>query len=261
MRWLDSRGWQGADKSSLAETSETEAKAQKAPDLRESFGLGPLAAVPAMSERETPFFRDNIWPDKPAEMRPVFEAYYREMETLSTRILEIFAAALGLPQKYFADKNDRHLSHLVINHYPAQVTAPKPNQIRAGAHTDFGDLTILYPDAKIGGLQVCDSAGVWRDVSAPPEAFIVNLGDLMAQWSNGQWISSLHRVVNPPAELANQARQSLVFFHQPNWHAEIRALPGFAAEGEKFAPTTSGAHYEAKLRMLGGVAPEAAGAA
>ena len=236
MQWLDSRGWQGADKSSLAETSVTEANAQKTPDLRESFGLGPLGAVPAMTEREMPFFRDNIWPDEPSRMRPVFTAYYREMEALSTSILELFAAALNLPPGYFADKNDRHLSHLVINHYPAQDVAPRRNQIRAGAHTDFGDLTILYPDPKIGGLQVCGSDGAWREVTAPPEAFIVNLGDLMAQWTNGVWTSSLHRVVNPPPELANQTRQSLVFFHQPNWHAEIRALPGFAAEGEKFAP-------------------------
>lgn len=250
MRWLDSRGWEGADRSSLAETSASEADAEKAPDLRESFGLGPLAAVPDMSEREAPFFRDNIWPDEPAQMRPVFEAYYREMEALSARILALFAAALGLPRNYFADKNDRHLSHLVINHYPAQEAPPKPNQIRAGAHTDFGDFTILYPDAKIGGLQVRDRDGVWRDVAAPPAAFIVNLGDLMAQWTNGHWVSSLHRVVNPPPELRRRFRQSVVFFHQPNWHAEIRALPGYAAEGEKFLPTTSGAHYEMKLSML-----------
>ena len=252
MPWLDSRGWQGADRSSLAETSETQAGAGKAPDLRESFGIGPLAAVPEMSDRETPFFRDNIWPAEPARMRPVFEAYYREMETLAGKILQLFASALRLPQNYFTDKNDRHLSHLVINYYPAQIVPPKQNQIRAGAHTDFGDLTILYPDPEIGGLQVRGRDGVWQDVTAPPEAFIVNLGDLMAQWTNTHWVSSLHRVVNPPPDLAHHIRQSVVFFHQPNWHAPIRALSGYEAGGERFAPTTSGAHYEMKLQKLAG---------
>src|SRR5262249_7965938 len=151
-----------------------------APDLRESFGLGPLQAVEAISPQEQPFFRDNIWPDWPTDFRPAFEEYFRAMEGLSARLLEIFASALDLPQDYFADKNDRHLSHLVLNHYPAQVSPPRQNQIRAGAHTDFGDFTILHADPRVGGLQICDRDGVWSDIASPADAFIVNIGDLMA---------------------------------------------------------------------------------
>lgn len=68
-----------------------------------------------------------------------------------------------------------------------------------------------------------------------------------------RWRSTLHRVVNPPAARAGLARQSITFFHQPNWHTVVKCLPG-CGDG-RYAPMTSGAHFEAKLARLCGTPP------
>jgi isopenicillin N synthase-like dioxygenase len=87
----------------------------------------------------------------------------------------------------------------------------------------------------------------------PPQlgAFVVNIGDLMALWTNDRWVSTLHRVVNPPlAEDANRRRQSFAFFHQPNWDAEIATLPSCLAPGQsaKYAPVFSGPYLMSKFK-------------
>ena len=56
-----------------------------------------------------------------------------------------------------------------------------------------------------------------------PGAFIINIGDLMALWTNDRWVSTLHRVVNPPPDAKGSTRrQSFAFFHQPNWACRNR---------------------------------------
>ena len=58
-----------------------------------------------------------------------------------------------------------------------------------------------------------------------PDTFIVNIGDLMARWTNDEWVSTLHRVVNPALEATKTSRrQSLVFFHNPNYDAPVTSL-------------------------------------
>ena len=97
---------------------------------------------------------------------------------------------------------------------------------------------------------MCDTAGAWTDVPIVPDCFIVNIGDLMAQWTNDRWRSTLHRVVNPPVDVAGSSRRhSMVFFHQPNFDAVIECLPSCLAPGErpKYAPVTSGGHLLDRL--------------
>jgi len=164
--------------------------------------------------------------------------------------MAMFALALGLDEDFFADKVNHHISRLRVRNYPAPVTPPKPAQLRAGAHADYGSLTILRAQDKPGGLQVQNRAGEWVDVPIAPNSYIVNIGELMARWTNGQWRATLHRVVNPPAELAASSRRlSLVFFHNPNYDAPVAALPGTVPEGEapRFPPTTSGEHLRAQF--------------
>ena len=83
--------------------------------------------------------------------------------------MRIFATALDLPQDYFAGKIDRSSSFLRIINYPPQAVEPEPGQLRAGAHTDYGTLTILRSDdARVAGaLQVRNRAGDWLDVRVP----------------------------------------------------------------------------------------------
>ncbi len=127
---------------------------------------------------------------------------------------------------------------------------PLPGQLRAGAHSDYGSLTILLPEAAPGGLEILAPDGAWRPVPAIPGAFIVNIGDLMARWTNDRWVSTVHRVVNPPADaLGSVRRQSLAFFHQPNYDALIECIPGCAGPGRpvRHAPITSGNHRLMKV--------------
>lgn len=190
-------------------------------------------------------FHRNLWPDRPAALRALWIDYFRTMEDLAQAIMRLFALALDLPEKFFDDKIDRHISRLRVRNYPEPEEPPVPGQIRAGGRTDCGSLTILTAEANPGGLQVCNKNGDWATVPIAEDCDIVNIGDMMARWTNDRRVSTLHRAVNPPADrAAGSRRQSLVFFHNPNDDSEIRCLPTCLAPGEapKYQPTGSGEH-------------------
>ncbi|ONH51758.1 hypothetical protein CcI49_35090 [Frankia sp. CcI49] len=169
-------------------------------------------------------FEGNIWPARPSAFRPVWREYYAVMEGLSARLMAAFAEALDLPADWFDDKFDRHTSYLNANFYPAQPEPPEEGRMRRGAHTDIGSLTILYQDG-IGGLQVFDRSGRWCDVPPVPGSYVINLGDMLAKWTNDRWVATEHRVVNPPAETAHQPRMSIPYFQHPNFDALIECIP------------------------------------
>jgi isopenicillin N synthase-like dioxygenase len=224
-------------------------------DLREAFNMGPFDHAldayhfGAAGER---YFPLNIWPDRPENMRALCEDYYREMEKLAGALMRIFALGLGLDEGFFEDKIDKHITSLCITHYPAQPEAPQEKQLRSGAHSDYGSLTIVHTDTDIGGLQVQRKDGGWETVPYLPGTFAVNIGDLMAEWTNDKWVSTLHRVANPPRAAAHLSKTSLLFFHQPNYDAPVECLANCHGPDNpsKYAPTTSGAHISAKLEKL-----------
>jgi isopenicillin N synthase-like dioxygenase len=222
------------------------------PDLKESFNGGPLAVPPGMTDKEALAFcyAPTIWPAAPDGFRPAWEAYYRAMEDLAARIMRLFAAALTLPEDYFDSMIDHPVSALRALNYPAQTEPPRRDQMRAGAHSDYGSLTILLPQAGSKGLQIQRADGSWADVPPIPGAFIINIGDLMQRWTNDRWVSTVHRVVNPAdAQEAMARRQSFAFFHQPNWFAEIKCLEVCLELGEqpKYAPVLSGPYLRDKF--------------
>ena len=104
----------------------------------------------------------NRWPECPLRLRELYTKYYVRMGTLASDLMRLSALALGLPENYFDDKIDRHISRLNVRLYPEQKTKPLPGQLRAGAHTDYGTVTILKPGDTIGGLQIADSQGNWH---------------------------------------------------------------------------------------------------
>jgi isopenicillin N synthase-like dioxygenase len=113
--------------------------------------------------------------------------------------------------------------------------------MRAGAHTDYGSLTILLADNAPGGLELYLD-GAWHPVKAPANSFIVNLGDLMQRWTNDQWRSTLHRVVPPPPDASGSTRrQSMAFFHNINPDTRVECIPSCRTDTEaKYAPITAG---------------------
>lgn len=224
-----------------------------APDLQEGFGMGGFDYPPDdnyyVGGLGHYFFAPNLWPERPATLRTVLEEYHANLTVLATRMMRIFALALDLDEDYFDNKIDRTGAHMRLNKYPAQKAPPKPGQLRSGAHTDYGTLTILYGEDTPGGLQVMGNDGNWIDVRAAPGTFIVNIGDSMARWTNDRWVSTLHRVVNPPREHADSERLSVAYFHAANYDAEIKCLESCLAPGEtpKYEPTFYAAYYIDKL--------------
>jgi isopenicillin N synthase-like dioxygenase len=218
-------------------------------DLNESLMIGPVdvSEDPYYTAPEAGrHFHPNLWPARPEALRPAYEAYFRAMGRLAEDLMAMFAVALDLPEPFFADKIDRHISRLRVRNYPAPTAPPKPGQLRAGAHCDYGSLTILRAEDKPGGLQVLNHAKEWVDVPVAPDSFIINIGELMARWTNERWRANLHRVANPPADKAAASRRlSLVFFHNPNYDTPVTALPGTTnGEMPKYPPTTSGEHLQ-----------------
>ena len=222
-------------------------------DLKEKMDMGPFNVAQDgyhIGAAAGPHFAPNVWPDAIPEMRPLWEQYFAEMSEVSRQVMRIFAVALGLDIEFFEDKIDDHISMFRVLNYPDQVEPPLPGQLRAGAHSDYGSLTLLRQEQRPGGLQVMTKAGSWQDVPAVKGALVVNIGDLMSEWTNDRWVSTLHRVVNPPRDEANDSRRiSLVFFHQPNYDAMITCLPTCLAEGAepKHVAISSGEHLFSKF--------------
>ena len=222
------------------------------PDLNETFQIAKVDVIDDayfQSDAARGMIPRNRWPDRPERLRELYTRYYVRMGALAADLMRLSALALGLPENYFDDKIDRHISRLNVRLYPEQKTAPLPGQLRAGAHTDYGTVTILRPGDAVGGLQIADAEGHWHDVPMIPGSFVINQGDLMARWTNDRWLSTLHRVANPPAEAKGGSRRlSIVFFHHPNYDATVACLPTCVGSGAapKYAPITVSDYYSMK---------------
>jgi isopenicillin N synthase-like dioxygenase len=238
-----SRGYLGIGSENLSYSRGDQSTA----DLKETFAIGRVDLP------DTEYFRGpaaypshapNLWPERPAEFRPVWTAYYRALETVTLSVMRMLATALDLPEDHFGPSIDKYVAPLRGNHYPAQKTPPLPGQLRAGAHTDYGTLTVLLPE-NVPGLQVLNPLDEWVDVEAPPGAFVCNLGDLMQRWTNDRWRSTMHRVVNPPWEPSGTNRRvSFAYFHQPNYDTVIECLPTCQGPDNppKYPPILSSEH-------------------
>ena len=219
------------------------------PDLKESFNGGPLEKPKNISDPDALAFcyADTIWPERPKDFRNSWTAYYLEMEKLAARVMKIFACALKLENNYFDQYINAPISALRALNYPEQKVPPKERQLRAGAHSDYGSLTILLPQKGSTGLEILSRNGEWLPVPIIPDTFVINIGDLMAMWTNDRWVSTVHRVVNSGSA---KKRQSFAYFHQPNWFSEIQCLSSCLKKGEqpKYPTTYSGPYLMSKFK-------------
>lgn len=226
--------------------------AETPPDLKETFSMGPIERPPheLVDPAASFVYEPTPWPPALPEFRPAMEAYYTAMAGFVARIMGLFAEALQLPSDFFESRVDRHTSALRVLNYPALTSAPEPGQLRAGAHTDYGTVTVLRADDAPGGLEVLVDDR-WVAVPLVADSLIINLGDAMARWTNDRWRSTLHRVMTPPAAVAAASRrQSIAFFHNANWDAVIECIPSCLATGEapRYAAVTAGEHLMSKFR-------------
>lgn len=207
----------------------------KPADLKETFTCRDLAARPSGPE---------YWPN------PQFEAFmrvfHRRVVQIASDVMAAFALSLGLPKGYFDARHTGLTQTLRLLHYPP-VEVVDEGQLGAGAHTDYGTLTLLFQDAA-GGLQVQNLAGEWIDAPPIPGTVVVNTGDLMARWSNDVFKSTPHRVVPRPAAMKN-GRQSIAFFSDPDPEVLIETIPSCITESNPahYDTITAGEHIQNRI--------------
>ncbi len=160
----------------------------RGPDMKEAFNVG-LELAPDDPELMAgkPFRARNAWPNLP-NFRETLLAYYAACSALGARLHRAFAQDLGLRPDFFADKFDRPMATLRLLRYPAAPQDSAPG-IGAGAHTDYGNLTLLAT-GDVGGLEVRTRAGQWIAAPIVPGAFVVNIGDCLMRWTNDVYVSN-----------------------------------------------------------------------
>ncbi len=183
---------------------------QEQPDLKESFIWGHEDALGQVPQDHA-LRGANRWPAAIPELRTVALAFADQADRLARHLLEGFALGLGLAPGFFLQTATRPLSRAAFVYYPPQSTGFNGTRYGVAPHTDFGMLTILCQD-HIGGLQVQDAGGQWRDAPPIPDTLVVNVGDLLARWTGHVYRSTPHRVVNS----SGRERLSLVFAFDPD---------------------------------------------
>lgn len=208
------------------------------PDLKESFIWGLDTATGA--EPDAYGIPPNRWPDSLPAMRPVLNQYFTEVNEIGWRLLRAFATSIGIDANSFVRTITRPTSRGSIIYYPPQAPDTDGEQFGVAPHTDWGCLTLLYQD-QTGGLEVRGRDG-W--VAAAPVAgtYVVNVGDLLARWTNDRFQSTPHRVVNR----SGRQRLSCAVFVDPDRDTVIAPVtcPGEAA---RHAPVTCGDYVQSRF--------------
>ena len=202
------------------------------PDRKEGYYIGE-ELFPGDPRMERFNQGANQWPNDLPGFRPVMMAYYNALSVVGATLIRGLALSLDLEEDALEAFTYRPLSALRLLHYPP--SRPEvPDEMGAGAHTDFGGLTLLMQD-DVGGLQVQDpDTETWLEAPLMPGAFIVNLGDMIARWTNDKYRSTLHRVINR----SGRERYSVPFFYTGNPDYEVRCVPTCLHPGEtpKYPP-------------------------
>ncbi len=207
------------------------------PDLKEGF---------MMSAGENPIAKCVVWPGDMPEFRARIEIYDAHMRKLGRHIMRSIALSLDLAEDYFDEGFSRSESSVRLLHYAPRPDYAPANQIGAGAHTDWGAITILHQD-EIGGLEVRNADGTWIKATPLPGTFVINLGDMIRRWTNDLYSSTMHRVVPPTG---NRHRYSIATFFNPYADYEVACVPTCLAEGEPpiYPPCTVGEHIQEMMR-------------
>ena len=208
-------------------------------DLKETFTMRNIVADPPPRER---------WPSD--RFRETMCDFYAHALACAHEIQRRMAGTLELPEDYFTRLHSGQNVTLRLLYYPANAAPyplgdPDPAQMGAGAHTDYGFMTLLFQNG-VGGLQVIDKSGAWIDVPPRTDAVVVNSGDMLERWTNGKYKSTMHRVI---AKTGHRDRLSIAMFIDPDTDALIEALPSCVSSDNpaRFAPISAGAHLQARL--------------
>ena len=203
----------------------------------------------------------------PAPLRDVAFEYWCGLCRLLDTMMELASLALGLPPGYFAENGYSNPGCVmrIANYVDPPATGPEDGQARYNAHTDYDGFTFLSRSPGKKGLEIQLPDGEWVSVLQPPDTLIINIGDLLAHWSNDRWKATMHRVSNPaPPGTANageteeeDSRLSVVFFSGPHPSTLVECLPSKKCQGQsvtpKYPPITAEQHVRKKLELAAGI--------
>ena len=213
------RGYMGMATSTIVTSSVAQVRR---PNLSESLMLmHELAPDDPDFIAGKPMQGPNQWPHWMPEFRPVIEDYIDQVDDAARLIIRTIALSLDLPEHaldaYFA----RPTTFLRLLHYPPQPPSTPDDQFGSAPHTDYGIITVLAQDST-GGLQV-RPRGTSEWIDAPPieGAFVLNVADMLARWTNDRFVSTPHRVINR----SGADRYSIPYFFDTDMNAMIECLP------------------------------------
>ncbi len=209
-------------------------------DAKEAWSFGPewLAATSGSRMQGV-----NRWP--PLEgFREVIEPYHAATMALAERLLRGIALSLDLDERHFASFHRAPVCTLRVMRYPPRHPSAGPRSFGAGAHTDWGAITVLAQD-DAGSLEVAGLDGEWAEVPAIPRTFVVNIGDLLQRWTNDRFRSTPHRVRG----VAGRDRYSMATFFDLDHDAVIETLPTCISDARpaRYPPTTAGEHLSERF--------------
>jgi isopenicillin N synthase-like dioxygenase len=215
------------------------------PDLKESFvyGLDLPESDPDVRAGKA-LMGPNRWPAELPALKTAFDRYYAEIDRVGRNLLRAFAVSLDLAEDFFTSRYTKPLARGSLVYYPPQPPDLGADQFGVSAHTDYGCITFVCQD-DTGGLQARNRAGEWVGAPPIPGTLVVNIGDLLARWTNDLFRSTPHRVVNT----SGRARYSMAVFYDPDFDAEVKVIDSCVAPGTAphYAPTTCGAHVLSKF--------------
>jgi isopenicillin N synthase-like dioxygenase len=213
------------------------------PDLKEGFSIGvergpdhPLVIA------KVPRHGSNLWPVEAREFRQTTEAYFAAVLGLCAHVMGLVAESLDLPEGYFNEYFVEPNATLRMLHYPPHPAGAAANQLGCGSHTDWGAITLLAQD-DCGGLEIQTAEGQWVRAEPVNGTFVVNIGDLLARWTNDRYKSTPHRVLN---NISGRDRYSLATFYDPAYRAHIECLRSCLPDGAAplYQPCTAGEHIQ-----------------
>lgn len=203
-------------------------------DIKESFSMRNILNI-----------APGRWPDE--AYRNCAVRFYGASLQAAYRMQRVLATALDQERDFFVKYHNGENITLRLLHYPAwDPRKVASGQLGAGAHTDYGLITLLFQDS-VGGLQVQTKEGEWIGVDYVPRAIVINCGDLLELWTNGRYRSTPHRVL---PKVGGQERYSMAMFVDPDTETPVKVLDSCitASKPAKFPPLTAGEHILQKIK-------------
>lgn len=188
------------------------------PDFKEFFSIGLELPEDDPSVQAGEALRGpNQWPAFMPELESALADYYAEIGKTGADLLVAVATGLGIDSDFFSGKYLKPLQRTQMVYYPPHPPVAEADQFGVAPHTDYGCITLLHQDDS-GGLQVRElGSNSWIDATPVPGSLVVNVGDLLAHWSNNRFRSTLHRVINQ----SGHERYSIATFFDPTYSAVV----------------------------------------